>query len=251
MSKMKRFIAILMAAVMTLGMSAITAFAEQRTDPFLTENGSTNLPDETDISQQDVKITINAVSDSTGGGGENTLPSEYDILVNWDTQDGVYDATASDEPGENGFKNFAWKWQTLEYEVNSPNVGEGETDPRTANWTTEPKAEFEVVNASTPDLSINAEVALDGDDAWAPYISSNQITEQNATFGTQSIAPVTVANLGSGDGNGKSTVDTNYAGHAYELNWDYDALNARALELYQAGGGSDELTNTFVVTISK
>lgn len=250
MSK-KRFIAILMATMMVFSMSAVAAFAETRTDQFLTENGSTNLPDETDISQQDVKITIKAVTDSSSGGGENTLPSEYDILVNWDTQDGVYDATASDSAEEGGFKNFTWKWQTLEYEDNSPEVGEGETDPRSANWTTQPKAEFEVVNASTPDLPIKASVALDGDDNWADYLTSNKIDEQNATFGTQTIAPVTPANLGSGDGKGKSTVDTNYAGHAYELNWDYDKLNQKALDLYQNGGGSETLTNTFVVTISK
>jgi len=248
---MKRFIAIAMAAVMTLSMSAVAAFAETRTDQFLTENGSTNLPDENDVSQQDVKITIKAVKDSSSGEGGNTLPSEYDVLVNWDTEDGVYDATASDSSEDGGFKNFAWKWQTLEYEVNSPNVGEGETDPRKANWTTEPKAKFEVVNASTPDLPINAKVDLDGDDAWANYLTSNKIDEQNATFGTKTIAPVTPANLGSGDGKGKSTKDTNYAGHEYELNWDYEKLNQKALDLYQNGGGSETLTNTFVVTISK
>lgn len=249
--RIKRFMAICMATMMVFSMSAVAAFAETRTDQFLTENGSTNLPDEDDVSQRDVKITIKAVSDSTGGEGGNTLPSEYDILVNWDVQDGVYDATASDSEDEGGFKNFAWKWQTLEYTVNSPEVGEGGTDPRSANWTTQPKAKFEVVNASTPDLPIKAWVALDGEDAWADYLTSNKIDEQNAAFGSQTIAPVTVANLGSGDGNGKSTVDTNYAGHEYELNWDYDALNQKALDLYQNGGGSETLTNTFVVTISK
>ena len=249
--RMKRFIAIAMAAVMTLSMSAVAAFAETRTDQFLTENGSTNLPDETDVSQQDVKITIKAVTDSSGGGGENSLPSEYDILVNWDTQDGVYDATASDEPGENGFKNFSWNWPYLKYEVNTPEVGEGGTDPRESNWATEPKAKFEVVNASTPDLPIKAKVDLDGDDAWADYLKDNKIDAQNTAFGTQTIAPVKPANLGSGDGKGKSTVDTNYAGHEYELNWDYEKLNQKALDLYQNGGGSETLTNTFVVTISK
>ena len=240
---MKRIIAMITVAMMAIGMMSTAAFADE-----IVHNGS--LPA---TSSKEVKITINSLSDSSSGGGTNVLPSEYHVLVNWDVLDGVYDATNSDSEEEDGFKNFTWDCVKLDYTVNDPGTT-GEDDPRSANWTQKPKVAFEVLNASAPDLSISASVALEGEDTWAQFISSNPVTGQFTTPTT--IAPVSKGNMGTGvesASEGKTGIGTdaeNDEDYEYELNWNYTALNEYALQLYKDGNPSAEFTNKFVVTIN-
>ena len=236
---MKKLMAFFVATMMIMSMVTVASADE------IVHKGE--LPAE---SRQEVKITINAAQDASSGG-EDALPSEYHVLVNWDVLDGVYDATASDNT-ETGFSNYEWDCVSLEYKVKDPESTED--DPRSANWTTEPKVAFEVINASTPDLSIEASVKIEGEDAWKDFISSNPVTSQFTDPVT--IAPVSKENMGKGvesASEGKTGIGTdaeNDEDYEYVLNWDYTALNEYALKLYKEGTASETFSNTFVVTIN-
>lgn len=242
---MKKFLAILMAMIMVLAMST-TALADAADE--LVHAGS--LPA---TSTKDVTITISALTDGSGDDPATRLPSEYHVRVKWDVQNGVYNATATDSAEENGFKNFRWDCEVLDFKVNSYSNENG-SDIREGNWANKPKVAFEVTNASTPDLSIQAAASLKGDDAWAPYMKAVSLADQNVAIGTQTIAPVLKANLGTGVNsyeNGVTSGDAhNDYDYEYTLNWDYDALNEAALAAYKAGTGMQSFTNTFVVTVT-
>lgn len=236
---MKKFLALIAALVMVFAVSA-TAFAAN-TDQV--HNGT--LPY---TSEQDAKITITALH--AGGDNDGTrLPSEYHVRVRWNKQDGIYNATATDT--ENGFKNFTWNCESLEYELGE--VSEGATDIREGNWATEPAVSFEVTNASTPDLHIFATPSLSGADAWAGLLKAATIKDQNDTIGTQDVPPVLVGNMGTGVDSYEQNLGKNshnvYA-YTYTFNWDYDALNQMALDAYKNGNTIQPLVNTFVVTIT-
>lgn len=240
---MKRFLIIVMAMLIALAMST-TAFAAE-----LVHNGT--LPAS---SEQNVKITINALTDGGGDNPDCRLPSEYHVRVKWDVQDGVYNATATDNDEDGGFKNYSWDCVKLDFIVNSYTTSNGGTDIREGNWATKPKVAFEVTNASTPDLKIYATPSLKSADAWASYLNATSLTAQNTAIGKQEVLPVLKANLGTGVDsyeNGVTSGDAhNDYDYEYTLNWNYDALNAAALAAYKAGTGTVELTNTFVVTIT-
>ena len=245
----KKFLAILVAVVLTLAMSSV-AFADT---PACTHD----VPEK--VYEQAVTVTIiGAVTEGTQGDDIVRLPSEYHIRVVWDKQDGKYNATKTDGAGANKFKNFIWDCVTLQFKVNSTGTtGEDGKDIREGNWVTEPSVKFEVTNASTPDLKISATPSLKGDDAWASYMKATSITAQNTSIGTEVIDPVKKANMGSGENSYEQGANTNHDDHnhnvyayKYTLNWDYDKLNAAALAGYVNGTGTKTLTNTFVVTVS-
>lgn len=240
---MKKILAIVVALIMALGMFSMV-YAEE-----IVHNGS--LPAS---SEAEAKITIYGLTDGSGSNPDYRLPSEYHVLVNWDITDGVYKATKTDSSGADGFKNFTWDCVKLDFNVNQLGTS-GDSDIREGNWEQKPVVRFEVVNASTPDLTITATPSLKGDDAWASYIASNPIATQNANVGTQTVQPVLRANLGSGQNSYESQAQAwgstahNEYEYQYEFNWNYDALNQRALDLYKAGTATEVLKNTFVVTI--
>lgn len=243
---MKKIFAMLIAMMMVLSMG-VTAFASP--DDELVHAGA--LPA---TSTQDVRITISALTDGSGSDPDHRLPSEYHVGLLWEVQDGIYDATASDSSEAGGFKNFVWDCEKLDFNVNE--VADGENDVRVANWAQMPMVRFEVTNASTPDLPITATPSLNSDDTWAPYLKAESISAQNIAVGTQTIAPVLRENLGSGVDSYEEGVAPwggahNTYSYEYELNWDYNALNQKALDSYKAGTGTLEFVNTFVVTINK
>lgn len=235
---MKKFFVALLALVLCLSLTAVAFAADDQV-----HNGT--LPY---TSEQNVKITITGLH--VGGDNDGSqLPSEYHVRVKWDVLDGVYNATATDTA--NGFKNFSWDCVTLQYKVNK--VAVGSTDTRSGNWSVKPKVKFEVTNASTPDLSIKATPSLKGTNNWAGLLLANTIETQNTTIGTQTISPVLYANMGTGvnsyeQNNGAAS--HNVYAYEYTLNWDYDALNQKALDSFAAGSGTQSLTNTFVLTIA-
>lgn len=236
---MKKFLALIAALVMVFAVSA-TAFAADDQ----VHNGS--LPYTSD---HNAKITIGGLH--AGGDDDGTnLPSEYHVRVKWTVADGVYNATATDE--ENGFQNFSWDCVTLKYNVSS--VSADASDPREGNWgENKPAVAFEVTNASTPDLTIYATPSLSGTNAWAGLLKATTIEAQNSTIGTQAISPVLLANMGTGVNSyeqDKGSASHNVYAYTYIFNWDYDALNAKALANYKDSAGSQTLTNTFVVTVS-
>lgn len=242
---MRKFIALLVAMMMVFAMTAVAEDWRGQAD-----NADGHTTALTEPSTQEVKITISGLVN--GGDDESVqLPSEYHVRVLWDIQDGVYNATKTD--GVNGFKNFTWDCVTLQYILGD--VADGAEDVREGNWVTKPHVKFEVTNASTPDLSINAAASLSGDDAWAAFLDADSIADQNAAIATQTISPVAKANMGTGVDSRElgaaafSGLNNTYA-YEYVLNWNYDALNAEALANYKAGTGSETFTNTFVVTIS-
>lgn len=240
---MKKFLAILVAMLMVLSLGTALADAQDE----LVHDGT--LPA---TSEQEVKITINALTDGDGPDPDNRLPSEYHVRVKWDVADGVYNATASDSDDDNGFKNYSWDCETLDFIVNSYTPGTGETDIREGNWASKPAVSFEVTNASTPDLEITATPSLKGTDAWAQFISGTSIATQNTTIGTQVVAPVLKANLGTGVKSYEQNLGAashNVYAYTYTLEWNYDALNTAALNAYKAGTGTQDYSNTFVVTI--
>lgn len=240
---MKKIFAILIAVIMTMALTSV-AFADE-----IVHDGS--LPA---TSEQEAKITIYGLSDGGGTDPDIRLPSEYHVVVNWKIVDGVYKATKTDSEDEDGFHNFTWDCVKLDFNVNELGSGTG-TDIREGNWEVKPEVAFEVVNASTPDLSITATPSLKNDDAWASYIKGTSIDAQNTAVGTQTIVPVLRANLGTGQNSYENQAQAwgaaahNEYEYQYEFDWDYDALNQRALDLYKAGTATEILTNTFVVTI--
>lgn len=239
---MKKFLALIAALVMVFAVSA-TAFAAADQ----VHNGTLPYTNEEGVA----KITINGLH--TGGSDDGTnLPSEYHVRVKWNITNGVYNATATDVEG--GFQNFSWDCETLQYKVNT--VTGGTSDTREGNWATnaKPAVAFEVTNASTPDLSIQVAASLKGANAWAGLLKAATIETQNdTTIGTQTVAPVLRSNMGTGRNSYEQDLGAgshNVYAYTYILNWDYDALNAKALANYKAGTGTQELTNTFVVTVS-
>lgn len=236
---MKKFLALIAALVMVFAVSATALAADDQV-----HNGT--LPY---TSNNEAKITINGLH--TGGSDDGTkLPSEYHVRVKWNITNGVYNATATDV--KDGFQNFSWDCVRLQYTVNS--VTAGASDTREGNWATKPAVAFEVTNASTPDLPIQVAASLSGDNDWAGLLKADTIEAQNEnTIGTQTVAPVLRANMGTGENSYEQNLGANshnvYA-YSYIFNWDYDALNARALANYKNSSGTEELTNTFVVTVS-
>lgn len=234
---MKKFFVAIMALVLCLSLTSVAFAADDQV-----HNGT--LPY---TSNQTAKITIKGLH--TGGEDDGSkLPSEYHVRVKWDVMDGVYNATATDS--SEGFQNFTWDCVTLQYEVNED---AGDSVNREANWSVKPKVKFEVTNASTPDLSIKATPSLSGANAWAGLLLADTLETQNTAIGTQTIAPVLRANMGTGVNSyeeGKGASSHNVYAYEYTLNWDYDALNQKALDSYNAGTGTQDLTNTFVVTIT-
>ncbi len=238
---MKKILSVVLALVMMLSLSAV-AFADAADE--VVHNGT--LPAE---SSQDVKITINGLHAGGADDGKN-LPSEYHVRVKWDVENGVYNATATD--GKDDFQNFSWNCTSLEYEVNTYTGTDG-ADVRSGNWATTPKVAFEVTNASTPDkpIKIAASMAANG---WASLLKAASLEDQNSTFGTVTVAPVLIANMGTGVNSYEEgvvgTAAHNVEGYTYVLNWDYDALNTLALASLKNNSATTELTATFVVTIT-
>lgn len=240
---MKRFTAILMVILM-FALNAV-AFADAQDE--IVHNGS--LPVE---STQEVKITIKGLTDGSGSDPDNRLPSEYHVRVLWEVMDGIYSATATDSDGANGFKNFLWDCERLDFSVNRLETS-GSSDIREGNWLVRPSVAFEITNASTPDLPIYASASLKTEDKWANFLAGESIAEQNAAIAVQTVPPVLKANLGTG----VNSYEQN-AGHAshnvfyndYSLEWDYNELNEYALNSYRNGTVSTDFVNSFVVTIS-
>lgn len=242
---MKKLLAVLLSMVLVFAMSAV-AFANAADE--LLHNGS--LPA---TSEQAVKITIRGLTDGSGPDPDTRLPSEYHVRVIWTIQDGVYSATATDADDDNGFKNFSWDCETLDFKVNSVSSTATE-DVRVGNWKGNvPKVAFEVTNASTPDLPIYVAASLKDSDTWAAFMKDNFISAQNTAIGTKTVSPVLKANLGTGVKSYEQNLGSashNVYAYEYTLNWDYDKLNQKALDLYKAGTASSDFTNTFVVTVS-
>mgnify|MGYP004654255481 FL=1 len=246
---MKKFLALLVAIVLTLAMSSV-ALADT---PACTHDTPPH-----DYEQSVTVTVIGATTEGEQGDDVVRLPSEYHIRVVWDKTDGKYNATKTDGTEAGSFKNYIWDCTTLQFRVNSTGTtGEDGKDIREGNWVTKPSVRFEVTNASTPDLAIYAQPSLKGDDTWASLMVEPSITNQNTTVGKQEIEPVKKANMGTGvnsyeQGATASHADHNHNVFAYEytLNWDYDKLNAAALAGYVNGTGTQTLTNTFVVTVT-
>ena len=246
---MKKFLAILVAVVLTLAMSSV-ALADT---PACTHDTPPH-----DYEQSVTVTVIGATTEGEQGDDVVRLPSEYHIRVVWDKNDGKYNATKTDGTEAGSFKNYIWDCTTLQFRVNSTGTtGEDGKDIREGNWVTKPAVKFEVTNASTPDLKIYAQPSLKGNDAWASLMVEPSITNQNTTVGKQEIEPVKKANMGSGvnsyeQGANADNADHNHNVFAYEytLNWDYDKLNAAALAGYVNGTGTQTLTNTFVVSVT-
>lgn len=244
----KRFISLFVAIVMLVAMSSV-ALAD------CDFGHKTTLPV---TSEQAVTLTILTASDGTGGGSEVVrLPSEVHVRVKWTKQDGVYNATYSDSSSSTGFKNFKWDCVKLQYVVNTTGTTSNGQDVRTSNWTTEPSVGFEVTNASTPDHTVSVKTSIKGTDSWASFMTGTSLTNQATTFGTKNVAPVLRANMGTGVNSyeqGNNAAHANYKhntiSYDYDLEWDYTALNQRALDLYLGTqGATGTLTNTFVVTV--
>ena len=246
---MKKFLALLVAIVLTLAMSSV-ALADT---PACTHDTPPH-----DYEQSVTVTVIGATTEGEQGDDVVRLPSEYHIRVVWDKTDGKYNATKTDGTEAGSFKNYIWDCTTLQFRVNSTGTtGEDGKDIREGNWVTKPSVRFEVTNASTPDLAIYAQPSLKGDDTWASLMVEPSITNQNTTVGKQEIEPVKKANMGTGvnsyeQGATASHADHNHNVFAYEytLNWDYDKLNAAALAGYVNGTGTQTLTNTFVVSVT-
>ena len=246
---MKKFLALLVAIVLTLAMSSV-ALADT---PACTHDTPPH-----DYEQSVTVTVIGATTEGEQGDDVVRLPSEYHIRVVWDKTDGKYNATKTDGTEAGSFKNYIWDCTTLQFRVNSTGTtGEDGKDIREGNWVTKPSVRFEVTNASTPDLAIYAQPSLKGDDTWASLMVEPSITNQNTTVGKHEIEPVKKANMGTGvnsyeQGATASHADHNHNVFAYEytLNWDYDKLNAAALAGYVNGTGTQTLTNTFVVTVT-
>lgn len=238
---MKKLLSLVLALAMFFSVSAV-AFADSGDE--LVHNGT--LPAE---STQDVKITINGLHVGGEDDGKN-MPSEYHVRVKWDIADGVYNATATD--GKENFQNFTWNCTSLEYEVNSYISTDG-ADIREGNWATAPKVAFEVTNASTPDKPIKIAASMT-ENGWASLLKATSLEDQNTTYGTVTVAPVLIANMGTGVNSYEEgivgTSAHNVEGYTYVLNWDYDALNALALASLKNNGATAERTATFVVTIT-
>ena len=246
---MKKFLAIIVAIVLTLAMSSV-AFADA---PACHHDTPPH-----DYEQSVTVTVIGATTEGTQGDDVVRLPSKYHIRVVWDKTDGKYNATKTDGTEADSFKNYIWDCTTLQFRVNSTGTtGEDGKDIREGNWVTKPAVKFEVTNASTPDLKIYAQPSLKGNDAWASLMVEPSITNQNTTVGKKEIEPVKKANMGSGvnsyeQGANADNADHNHNVFAYEytLNWDYDKLNAAALAGYVNGTGTQTLTNTFVVSVT-
>ena len=238
---MKKFLALIMALVLCLSMAS-AALAD---GPAGDQVHAGTLPY---TSEQAAKITITGLH--TGGADDDTkLPSEYHVRVKWDITNGVYKATKTD--GKDGFQNYDWDCVKLEYKVRS--VGAAESDVREGNWEVTPSVTFEVTNASTPDLNVYATPSLKGTNNWASLLKATTIEAQNTTIGTKLVPPVLLAKMGTGVNSyeeNKGRASHNVYAYTYELNWNYDALNALALQAFASGTGTQELSNTFVVTIS-
>lgn len=237
---MKKILSLVLALAMFFSVSAV-AFADSGDE--LVHNGT--LPVE---STQDVKITINGLHVGGEDDGKN-LPSEYHVRVVWNIANGVYDATATD--GKEGFQNFIWDCTTLQYLVNSNN--DAEDDVRKGNWTTTPKVAFEVTNASTPDKSIYVSASVKGTNTWKNVLKGTSLETQNTNFAVQEVEPVKIANMGTGVNSYEQNLGAlshNVKTHEYTLDWNYDALNAMALNSLKNGSVAQTLTNTFVVTIA-
>lgn len=236
---MKKFLALIAALVMVFAVSA-TAFAAGD------QVHAGELPY---TSEQDAKITITGLQIG-GDDGEVRLPSEYHVRVKWNVVNGVYKATKTD--GIDGFKNFTWNCDILDYELGE--VGEGATDVREGNWTITPAVAFEVTNASTPDKYISVTPSVgDTGNTWASLLKGASIEDQNTAIGSKDVPPVLIANLGSGNNSyeeGKGAASHNVFAYDYTFNWNYKALNELALAAFKANSGTQTLTNTFVVTIS-
>lgn len=243
---MKRFFAVILALVFCFSVASVALADGPAGDQV--HNGA--LPYS---SEQDVKITIGGLH--VGGADDDTrLPSEYHVRVKWNIANGVYNATATD--GMDGFKNFDWDCVKLEYVLASAGSST-DADVREGNWATKPAVAFEVTNASTPDLDVYVTATLKGTNAWVDYLKAATLETQNTGIINKLVPHVALANMGTGVDsyeNGSLADAGNVYAYTYQLNWDYDALNAKALDLFKASttgaAASTDLTNTFVVTVS-
>lgn len=244
---MKRFFAVILALVLCFSVASF-ALAD---GPAGDQVHDGTLPYTSE--QQVVKITISGLH--VGGEDDDTrLPSEYHVRVKWNIADGVYNATATD--GKDGFKNFDWDCVTLEYKLASAGSSTA-PDVREGNWAAKPAVGFEVTNASTPDLKIYVTATLKSNNAWAGLLKAATLETQNTGIINREVKPVQIADMGTGvDSYDRKHVNSqNVYAYDYVLNWDYDALNTKALKLFKdsATGTTDasqDLENTFVVTIS-
>lgn len=244
---MKRFFAVILALVLCFSVASVAMADGPAGDQV--HNGSLSEPYK---SEQQVKITISGLH--VGGEDDNTrLPSEYHVRVKWDIADGVYNATATD--GKDGFKNFDWDCVTLEYKLASAGSSTA-PDVREGNWAAKPAVGFEVTNASTPDLKIYVTATLKSNNAWAGLLKAATLETQNTGIINKEVNPVQIADMGTGVNSydRKHVNSQNVYAYDYVLNWDYDALNTKALELFKdsatGAAASQDLENTFVVTIN-
>lgn len=243
--KFKKFASMFLAIVMTLALGS-AAMAETEACPH-------DVPEKS--YEQAVTVTIIGRDVSSGKPGESLhLPEEYHVRVVWDKTDGVYNATKTDTDGVNGFKNFDWDCESLQYKLNALGKPEDGKDVREGNWVTKPAVAFEVTNASTPTLDIAVTATLKNNtDAWASYMYADSIADQNADIDHEVVPHVLHENMGSGVNSyekNQGAASHNVFQYDYVLNWNYDALNQQALDAYNAGYAEINQTNTFVVTIT-
>ena len=262
---MKKFLSIILA-VMMLFTCAVALADTCATDADDAWHDSDPTGGE---SEMDVTITITGLessADPEDDGEDGILPVEFHVRVIWDTQDGTFDATKVMTAGATAGSSseaIAWNCDTLEYEL------QGDKDPGSYSYDpwddadgTEPSCRFEVTNASTPNLDIKAQAsAITGD--WNDYLVMTSTLMNTETAGSDSSIVTVLAVEDPGDdsnyGTGKASraleasaweeTDNTWIG-TYTFVWDYAKLAQLALDNYEAGTGSQDLTETFVVTIN-
>lgn len=247
--KFKKFASMFLAIVMTLALGSV-AMAETVACPH-------DVPGVSGKSYEKA-VTVKIIGQDNGSTDHSVslnLPEEYHVRVVWNKTDGLYNATKTDTEGKDGFKNFYWDCGTLQYKLIALGQPEnGKKDVREGNWVTKPAVAFEVTNASTPTLDIAVTATLkNSTDTWASYMYADSIATQNDKINHKVVPHVLHENMGSGQNSYEKNLGAashNVFQYDYVLNWNYDALNQQALDLYNNGWLELNQVNTFVVTIT-